>query len=244
MTPRRRPRAAARRKKKSAPEPKSLAAKGSEALAAPAIQEGSKYEMNNSNNVPDGTDKPKDIGDLPLSDPAFDALFNAPQVADPAETDDHANQEQPEPRGTAFAPLPIGPYTEYGQTGKRNQVYGHCSQFCILGEDSRRRSSGLPVEEHGPWCESVSLGFVAGYGPDGTGFNAQASIKDLYTHGEYAPGVRVLRLDSRYISLEIFRGEDQRAELFLPVGEAFRLAAALEQLAREADRLNVPLAVA
>lgn len=192
--------------------------------------------MNNSNNVPDGTDKPKDIEHLSLSDPKFDALFNTPQLADTSEQPGVGETAV----GTAFAPLPIGPYRESAKPGQRNQIFGSCSPFCTNG------GHGMPVDEHGPWCESMSRGLVAGYDPDGIGLNAVASIKDRYMHGEYLSTVNLgrLGLGGRYISLEIYRGEERHTEIYLPIGEAFRVAAALQQLAGEADQLNVPLAVA
>jgi hypothetical protein len=143
--------------------------------------------------------------------------------------------------GSWFSPLPVGPYVEAEEVPEGQcSIYGHCSKFCIIGH-WEGKPAGMEVSEHGPWCESKGRGHASGYSPAGKRRQTEVSLAMAYRHGSYVGERKTVNpRDTEYVKLEIVEGDDSTT-IFLPIGEAHRLAAGLIAVARAADRLDESL---
>lgn len=143
---------------------------------------------------------------------------------------------------TAFAPLPIGPYTPAMDLPEgQGSNYGRCSKFCTTGHYPEGTPEAMEVAEHGPWCESQTRGYVHGFSELGSRREGSASLVRRYLHGTYDYPGRVLHQQpDMFVRIEVYE-QDKSVFLFLPIGEAYRLCAALTELARSADSLDVSL---
>lgn len=117
-------------------------------------------------------------------------------------------------------------------------LYGSCVDFCKLGQDY-----GQSVAEHGPWCESAVTGAVDGLSLDGAPKTVSLTLVEAYQHGTY-PLPREERSDGPLVRLAVWSAREdgsEAVEVYLPIAEVFRLAAAADYTARAADRLDLPL---
>lgn len=135
--------------------------------------------------------------------------------------------------------MPVGPYKDHFNRDESDpsdpdseiDMYGHCAPFC----ESGRSVTGTPVDDHGPYCQSWPAGSVEGaqFGPDGRRAGISISVVERYTHGMYRLGDVSGPHSRRRIEIAFFNaeGEGDAREVFVPLGEARSLAAALIHMA-------------
>lgn len=185
---------------------------------------------------------PRPAWTLPGSPVATALAASSPAPGNSAASMPAVSNDDPAPAmSTRFAPLPIGPYEpasklEDGQAS----AHGSCSTYCTTGHWDGK-PSGMEVSEHGPWCESQARGYVRGFSEMGSPRESSASLVRRYLHGTYNYTGRQLHQEpAEFVRIEIYE-QGVSVFQFLPIGEAYRLGAALTALARSADSLDVSL---
>ncbi len=131
-----------------------------------------------------------------------------------------------------LVPLPLSDDTDTPDTDTSVTRRGYGAWFCGRGHDDDH--APMTVEDHdGPWCESLSIGYVDGYTDDGR-------VMPLGLH-LVRPFLHETRL--MFVVNATSDHEDERVEVFLSAGDVRRLAASLLYAADHIDGLTRPLEV-
>jgi len=107
----------------------------------------------------------------------------------------------------------------------------------------------MTVEDHGgPWCESLSIGYIDGYTDDGRVMPLGLHLVRPFLHGTYMREDADMRGDLHDTRLMFVVNatsdhDDERVEVFLSAGDVRRLAASLLHAADHIDGLARPLEV-